>query len=115
MEIKRYEQTGRMSRIVVYNNTIYLCGQTCGDINKDVKDQTKAVLEKIEELLAKVGSDKTKILSTTIYLKDISLFDDMNSVWDAWVAKGFEPARACVEAKMAKPEILVEMTVIAAI
>ena len=115
MEIQRYEQTGRMSRIVVHGNTIYLCGQTCGDGDKDVKEQTKVVLEKIEELLAKVGSDKTKILSTTIYLKDISLFDDMNSVWDAWVSKGFEPARACVEAKMARPEILVEMTVIAAI
>lgn len=115
MEIKRYEQTGRMSRIVVHGNTIYLCGQTCGDGDKDIKEQTKVVLEKIEELLAKVESDKTKILSTTIYLKDIALFDDMNSVWDAWVAKGFEPARACVEAKMARPEILVEMSVIAAI
>lgn len=115
MEIKRYEGTGRMSRAVVYNGTIYLCGQTCGDRGKDVKEQTKVVLEKIEDLLNKYGSDKNHILSTTIYLKDISLFQDMNEVWDAWVENGSEPARACVEAKMASEEILVEMSVIAAI
>ncbi|WP_202709965.1 RidA family protein [Sporosalibacterium faouarense] len=115
MEIKRYEGTGRMSRAVIHNDTVYLCGQTCGDGDKDVKEQTKVVLEKIEELLNKYGSDKHHILSTTIYLKDISLFSEMNEVWDAWVENGFEPARACVEAKMAREEILVEMSVTAAI
>ena len=115
MEIKRYEGTGRMSRAVVYNNTIYLCGQTCSEPNKDIKEQTKVVLAKIEDLLDKYGSDKYHILSTTIYLKDMSMFQDMNEVWDAWVEKGCEPARACVEAKMAREEILVEMSVIAAV
>ncbi|WP_432666502.1 RidA family protein [Wukongibacter baidiensis] len=115
MEIKRYEGTGRMSRAVVHNGTIYLCGQTCGDGDKDVKEQTKVVLEKIEDLLNKYGSDKNHILSTTIYLKEISLFQDMNEVWDAWVEDGFEPARACVEAKMAREEILVELSVVAAV
>lgn len=115
MEIKRYEGTGRMSRAVVHNNTIYLCGQTHGEAGTDVKEQTKVCLEKVEALLEKYGSDKRHILSTTIYLKDISLFQDMNSVWDAWVEDGFEPARACVEAKMAREDILVELSVVAAV
>ncbi len=114
MEINRYEGTGRMSRAVVHNGTIYLCGQTCSEGDKDIKEQTKVVLGKIEELLQKYGSDKYHILSTTIYVKDMSMFQEMNEVWDAWVERGFEPARACVEAKMAREEILVEMSVIAA-
>jgi len=115
MEIKRIESTGRMSRIVIHGNTVYLCGQTCGDAEKGMKEQTKVVLEKIEDLLAKAGSSKEKILSTTIYVKDMSMFNEMNEVWDAWVSKENQPARACVEAKMAREEILVEMSVIAAI
>lgn len=114
MEIKRFEGTGRMSRAVVHNNTVYLCGQTHGEAGTDVQEQTKVCLEKVEALLNKYGSDKQHILSVTIYLKDIALFQDMNSVWDAWVEDGYEPARACVEAKMAREDILVELTVTAA-
>jgi len=113
MEIKRYEGTGRMSRTVVHNNTVYLCGQTCGD-KESVQDQTKVVLQKIEDLLEKYGSDKKHILSVTIYLRDIKDFAAMNEVWDAWVEDGFEPARACVEARMARDTLLVEMSVVAA-
>lgn len=115
MEIKRFEGTGRMSRAVVHNNTVYLCGQTCGDADADIKEQTKVCLQKVEDLLNKYGSDKRHILSTTIYLKDIAMFQEMNDVWDAWVEDGFEPARACVEAKMARESILVELSVIAAV
>lgn len=115
MAIKRYEGTGRMSRAVVHNQTLYLCGQTCSDADKDVKEQTKVVLEKIEELLEKYGSDKHQILSTTIYLRDIKDFAAMNEIWDAWVEDGHEPARACVEARMARETILVEMSVVAAV
>ncbi len=114
MDIKRYEGTGRMSRAVVHNKTIYLCGQTAGNDVFDVKKQTAAVLLKIEDLLSKYGSDKNQILSATIYLKDIALFKDMNEVWDAWVENGHEPARACVEAKMAVDNILVEISIVAA-
>lgn len=114
MAIKRFEGTGRMSRAVVHNNTVYLCGQTHGEKDADVKEQTKVCLEKVEALLEKYGSDKKHILSVTIYLKEIELFAEMNSVWDAWVEDGFEPARACVEAKMAREDILVELSVIAA-
>lgn len=115
MEIKRFEGTGRMSRAVVHNGTIYLCGQTCGEADMNVKEQTKGCLDKVETLLSKYGSDKYHILSTTIYLKEISLFEDMNTVWDAWVEEGYEPARACVEAKMAREDILVELSVVAAL
>jgi len=114
MEIKRFEGTGRMSRVVEYNQTIYLCGQTAKLDGDTIELQTKGVLKKIEDLLEKYGSDKKHVLSITIYLKDMSLFQGMNSVWDSWVIDGFEPARATVEAAMASSEILVEMSVIAA-
>jgi enamine deaminase RidA (YjgF/YER057c/UK114 family) len=114
MAIERHEQTPRMSRIVVHGDTIYLCGQTAKDRSADIQGQTVTTLEKVEELLAQVGSDKTKILSVTIYLSSIGHFDRMNEIWDAWVAPGHQPARACVEARMAHPDLLVEMSVVAA-
>lgn len=114
MDIKRFEGTGRMSRAVVHNNTVYLCGQTCGD-EAGIQGQTKITLQKIEDLLDKYGSDKQHILSVTIYIRDMKDFAAMNEVWDAWVEDGFEPARACVEARMARDTLLVEMSVTAAI
>ena len=113
MSIQRYEGNGRMSKAVVFNNTIYLCGQTCGE--GDIKEQTAGVLAKIEDLLNQYGSDKEHILSITVYVKDMKDFADMNSVYDAWVVDGHEPARACVEAKMAIEQLLVEMSVVAAV
>ena len=113
MSIQRYEGNGRMSKAVVFNNTIYLCGQTCGE--GDIKEQTAGVLAKIEDLLNQYGSDKEHILSITVYVKDMKDFADMNSVYDAWVVDGHEPARACVEAIMAREQLLVEMSVVAAV
>ena len=113
MSIQRYEGNGRMSKAVVFNNTIYLCGQTCGE--GDIKEQTAGVLAKIEDLLNQYGSDKEHILSITVYVKDMKDFADMNSVYDAWVVDGHEPARACVETKMAREQLLVEMSVVAAV
>ena len=112
MEIKRYENNGRMSSVVVHNNTLYLSGQVHAE--GDVKEQTAGVLSKIETLLEKYNSDKNHILSATIYLKTMDDFADMNSVWDNWTEDGHEPARACVEAKMARECILVEISVVAA-
>lgn len=112
MEIKRHENNGRMSSVVVHNNTLYLSGLVHAEGN--VKEQTTAVLSKIEGLLEKYNSDKNHILSTTIYLKTMNDFADMNLVWDSWVEDGHEPARACVEAKMARECLLVEMSVVAA-
>jgi len=113
MSITRIDSTPRMSRIVAHNETIYLCGQTAKDATKDIKEQTITTLEKVEELLEKAGSDKEHILSVTIYLRDMKDFAAMNEIWDAWVVDGSQPARACVEARMARAELLVEMSVIA--
>lgn len=113
MQINRYDGNNRMSNAVIHNNTIYLSGQVHAE--GDIKEQTTQVLNKIESLLNKYNSDKEHILSATIYLKDIDkYFADMNSVWDAWIAEGFKPARACVEAKMARECLLVEICIIAA-
>ena len=113
-DIKRLKVGERMSQIVVHSGTVYLAGQVPVDYDVDVKTQTSQVLEKIDALLAEAGSDKTKILSATIYLRDIKDFAAMNTVWDAWVPQGDTPARACVEARLAAPDILVEISITAA-
>ncbi|GAB2705292.1 RidA family protein [Aliiglaciecola sp. 3_MG-2023] len=112
--IERIETSARMSRIVKHNGTIYLCGQVCKDAEKDITEQTTTMLEKVDELLQKAGSDKEHLLSATIYVKDMSYFAAMNAVWDAWVPEGHAPARACVAAKMAREALLVEISVVAA-
>ncbi|MBV1790422.1 RidA family protein [Marinobacterium sp. D7] len=114
MSIERIHSTERMSRIVKHNGTVYLCGQTAGQAEWDIAEQTRQCLAKIEALLNEAGSDKASMLSVTIYIRDMKDFAAMNAVWDAWVADLPKPARACVEARMARPEILVEMSVVAA-
>ncbi|MGB0733429.1 MAG: RidA family protein [Pontibacterium sp.] len=114
MSIERIESTARMSRIVKHNGTVYLCGQTAGDAAWDIKEQTQKCLDKIDDLLAKAGSSRNQLLSVTIYIRDMKDFAAMNEVWDAWVADCEKPARACVEARMARDVILVEMSVTAA-
>ena len=114
MTIERIHSTHRMSRIVKHNGTVYLCGQTAGEAQWDIKEQTQRCLDKIEALLEEAGSDRNKILSTTIYIRDMKDFAAMNEIWDAWVKDYEKPARACVEARMASPDILVEFSVVAA-
>lgn len=115
MTITRMETLARMSRIVIHNDTIYLCGQVAKDATAGIKAQTTTMLEKVEELLAKAGSDKEHILSATIYIKDMAMFADMNEIWDAWVPTGHAPARACVEASMAREDLLVEISITAVV
>jgi enamine deaminase RidA (YjgF/YER057c/UK114 family) len=116
MSIRRIGAGPRMSKAVVHGNTVYLAGQVADKTKgASVADQTKEIVGIIDELLKEAGSDKTKILSATIYLSDISTFPQMNSVWDTWVVAGETPARATVEAKLAAPEYTVEIAVIAAI
>ena len=115
MDIKRFETKQRMSRIVIHNNTAYLCGQVALDANTDITEQTKTMLDKVDHLLERIDSNRKKILSATIYLKDMADFQKMNAVWDSWVPEGYAPARACVQAQMARPELLVEISVIVAI
>lgn len=115
--IERIQTKQRMSRIVIHNDTIYLCGQVCKDTTTEpyIKEQTASMLEKVDELLLEAGSDRQHILSATVYIRDMKDFAAMNEVWDAWVPEGHAPARACVEAAMARPELLVEVSVIAAV
>ena len=105
----------RMSKIVIHNDTVYLCGQVAKDSNADIKEQTLTMLEKVDDLLAQAGSDSEHIISATIYIKDMKDFAEMNEVWDAWVVEGYSPARACVQASLARPELLVEVSVVAAV
>jgi enamine deaminase RidA (YjgF/YER057c/UK114 family) len=114
MTIKRSKVGARMSQCVVHGDTVYLAGQVADDPNTDVGGQTKQILAKIDGLLAEAGSDKSKLLSATVWLSDIRAFDEMNKVWDAWVSAGNTPARACVEAKLARPNLLVEIGIVAA-
>jgi len=104
-----------MSRIVIHNDTVYLCGQVCKDATKDIRVQTATMLEKVDDLLLEAGSDREHLLSATVYIRDMKDFAAMNEVWDSWVAEGHAPARACVEARMARPELLVEVSVVAAV
>ncbi|MCH8533385.1 MAG: RidA family protein [Saccharospirillum sp.] len=114
MTIERKHTGERMSRIVKHNGTIYLCGQVCKDANDDITRQTETMLEKVDELLLEAGSDREHMLSATLYIKSMDDFAAMNAVWDAWVPQGHAPARACVQASMARPELLVEISVVAA-
>lgn len=115
MTTKRFKIGARMSQAVTHGGTAYLAGQVADDPNADVAGQTRQILAKIDGLLAEAGSDKSKLLSATIWLADIRGFDAMNKLWDAWVSPGHTPARACVEAKLAGPQYLVEIGVIAAL
>jgi enamine deaminase RidA (YjgF/YER057c/UK114 family) len=114
MTIRRIDLGSRMSDIVIHNNTIYLAGQV-GTPGGNVATQTKEILATIDELLAKAGSDKTKILQAIIWLADMSTFAEMNAVWDGWVPQGHTPARATGEAKLAAPDYKVEIIITAAL
>lgn len=104
-----------MSEAVIHGNIIYTAGIVAdGAAGKSVYEQTKDILEQLDALLAKAGSDKTRIIKANIWLKDISTFAEMNKAWDAWAIAGKTPARATVEAKLATPDYAVEIMVEAA-
>jgi enamine deaminase RidA (YjgF/YER057c/UK114 family) len=114
MSITRHHTNQRMSQIVIHGDTVYLAGQVAADASADITVQTEQVLQKIDSLLAEAGSDKNKILSAQIWIASMGHFAQMNEVWDAWVADGHAPARACIEARLASPDLLVEVGIIAA-
>ena len=104
-----------MSSAVVHGDTVYTAGIVTSDHTLNVVGQTANILAQLDAILAKAGSDKTKMLRVNIWLSDISTFAEMNSAWDAWVPQGHTPARATVESKLADPKLLVEIMVIAAV
>jgi len=115
MSIRRIEVGPRMSQAVVHGDTVYLAGQVAAEpAGKSVAEQTRDILAAIDRLLAEAGTDKSRLLSATIYLADIATFAEMNVVWEAWVPLGATPARATVEARLAAPAYTVEIACIAA-
>lgn len=115
MTIERFETGPRMSQAVVHGETVYLAGQVAQKAaGKSVTEQTRDILEAIDKLLATAGSNKSKLLSAQIFLSDISTFNEMNKVWEAWVSPGNTPARATIEAKLAAAQYTVEIMVVAA-
>ena len=119
MTIERRNVGKRLSDLVIYapppgGRLVWLAGQVAEEPKADIARQTRSVLAQIDRLLAEAGTDKTKILSATIYLADMSDYQAMNAVWDQWVAQGETPARATVQAKLANPDYRVEMQVVAA-
>lgn len=115
MTLRRIKTGQRMSQAVIHGGVVYTAGQVAVDApGESVEAQTRSILARIEGLLAEAGTDKTKLLSANIWLADMTDFDEMNDVWDAWVDEGNAPARACVESRLAAPQFAVEISVIAA-
>lgn len=114
MSIERLHVGPRLSQVVIHGNTVYTAGIVADDPNADVGGQTGQILDKIDKFLKEAGTDKTQIMTATIWLSEIAHYDAMNAVWDMWVPKGQAPARACVESRLAKPEFKVEIRVVAA-
>ncbi|MEO8383962.1 MAG: RidA family protein, partial [Betaproteobacteria bacterium] len=96
MSIERFHVGPRLSEMAVHNGTIYLAGQVADDTSQDMQGQTRQILATIDKLLGEAGSDKTRILSTTIYVTDMADFPAMNATWDTWVVPGATPPRATV-------------------
>ena len=114
MTLERHEPSKIYSKVVEANGFVFTAGITAGDASQDVKGQTQQVLKEIDRLLALCGSDKSKIVSATIWVPDIRLREGMNEVWIPWTGGQNLPGRACIEAKLADPRLLVEIAVVAA-
>lgn len=116
MPIERKHTSERASLIVMHNSVVYLSGQVAEDPDADIQEQTRSTLARVDKLLEEAGTDREHLLSATIFLRDIdNHFALMNEVWNAWVPTGHAPARACVEAHMARSTLLVEICVTAAL
>jgi enamine deaminase RidA (YjgF/YER057c/UK114 family) len=113
--IQRFDVGPRMSEMAVHNGTVYLAGQIAEDASVGIAGQTQQVLDAIDALLARAGSNKTRILRAQIFLADLADFPAMNSVWEAWVVAGHTPPRATVQAALAKPEWKIEIVVTASV
>jgi enamine deaminase RidA (YjgF/YER057c/UK114 family) len=112
--IQRFDVGPRLSEMAVHNGTVYLAGQVPEDATQDIRGQTRQVLGCVDALLARAGTDKSRILMAQIFLADLADFEGMNEVWDAWVAAGHAPPRATVQAALGKKEWRIEIVVTAA-
>jgi enamine deaminase RidA (YjgF/YER057c/UK114 family) len=115
LTIQRFENGSRFCRVLSHGDTVYLAGMTADDTSGDVVQQTRDTLAKIEHYLGMAGSDKSKLLTAVIWLRDIADFDRMNGVWDGWIDRSAMPVRATVEARLAGDNYRVEIMVTAAL
>lgn len=115
MSIQYIKPGERMSQATIHAGTVYTAGQVASDASADMAGQTRQILDGLDRLLAEAGTDKSQLLSATIWITDMADFAAMNAVWDAWVAPGHTPGRACVQAQLARPELKVEIAVVAAL
>jgi enamine deaminase RidA (YjgF/YER057c/UK114 family) len=113
--IKRIQTGPRMSQAVSYNGAVHIAGQVADDRKAGVQQQTRDVLAKIDALLAEAGTDKSRLVAVNVFLPQIGDFAAMNAVYDAWIDPANPPARACVEARLADPDLRIEVTAIAAV
>jgi len=113
--VQRFDVGSRLSEMAVHNGICWLAGQVAADDSQDIAGQTRQVLAAVDALLARAGSDKTKILMCQIFIADLDDFASMNEVWEAWVPAGHAPPRATVQATLARPGWKVEMVVTAAL
>ena len=113
--LQRFDVGPRLSEMAIHNGTVYLAGQVPEDASLGIEDQTRQVLAAIDALLARAGTDKTKLLMVQIFLADLADFDGMNRAWDAWVPAGHTPPRATVQARLAQPGWRVEIVATAAL
>ena len=115
MTIERLDNGPRFSRALTYNGTLYTAGFTADNLDGGTEAQTREILGKIDRYLAQAGTDKSRLLTTQIWLRDIADFEQMNKVWDAWIDKSGMPVRATVEARLAGDRYRVEIMVTAAL
>lgn len=115
MEIKRNGANGRRAQSVTYNGMLYTSGITSSDLDADVAGQTQDVLGVIDNILARAGIDKTRVITATVTLADMADYGAFNAVWDAWVVDGHEPARSVTGGALAVPEYKVKISVTAAL
>nr|WP_246100558.1 RidA family protein [Tepidimonas alkaliphilus] len=113
--VQRFDVGPRLSEMAIHHGTVYLAGQVPEDATQDIEGQTRQVLAAIDALLARAGTDKSKLLMVQIYLADMADYDGMNRAWDAWVPAGHTPPRATVQARLARPEWKVEIVATAAL
>ncbi|MFM2052218.1 MAG: hypothetical protein RL456_255 [Pseudomonadota bacterium] len=113
--LQRLDVGPRLSEVAIHQGTIYLAGQVPDDASQDIRGQTAQVLGMIDRLLARSGSDRTRLLMVQIFLADLADFDGMNEVWDAWVPAGHAPPRATVQARLARPDWRIEIVATAAV
>lgn len=114
-EIRRLDQSARRSRAIIHGGLVYLAGQVADDRAGDITQQTRAVLAKVDDLLAQAGTDKSRVLTAQIWLGTMDDFNGMNAVWDAWVVPGSTPTRCCGKVELTDPGWRIEIVVTAAL